>query len=474
MKKLTFLISLLCLAFSVSAQNQNTQEDSIGDFNGFQRTKRNYPDSAIKYMQKLAANRPNEAEELLHDSFAQSFLNILQEKMTSDTAFLAMIKQKNITIDSVLSELKASKKSDYIILSKLSNDNSLFIKNNIYPIAEWVDAQNNKKNPDKLLEIANRYLKYLAGSNDLYAQRKARYGLLISQLMANHEQLKPTSDKILQLIYNNLQDQQVTEGLSELSRPLKEKRAWYRYMFAYTNFISSQNTNQNKDNKVAFLKLAYQYSPDNMDKNVSHAYFYDMIFLLGGEKKSFEEDYLAALGNDDEKFKILIAISMNDPSFKAKAKTLYKDQAKFNEYWLNEFNKNFKMAPLFSLTQIDGKPYTLSSEKNQWTLIDFWGTWCSPCREEHPALQKLYQRTKDGQIPKLNIITIASSDSEPNVKAYMQKFNYSFPVVMSDNMIEKSYNVASWPSKFLISPQGKLVIIPFNVNWEKYIEEYIN
>ncbi|MES2650326.1 MAG: TlpA disulfide reductase family protein [Bacteroidota bacterium] len=473
MKKITFLISFIFLTLSVSAQKQNPLENSITAFNGFQRTKAAYPDSAIRYLQNLAVLNPHSMEDLLHNSFSQSFLNFFQEKMTSDTAFLAMLKQRNITIDSVLSKLKLEKKSANIILSKLSNDPSLFIKNNIYPIAEWADAQNNKKNPDKLLEIANRYLEYLAGSNDVYAQRKARYGLLISQLMVSHEKLKPTSDKIIQLIYKQLQDQQMIENLSESKLPDIEKRAWYRYMFAYTNFISAQNASHNKGRKLEYLKLAYQYSPDNLDKTVSHAYFYDMIFLIGEEKKSFEEEYLAELGSDDEKLKILVAMSMNDPSFKAKAKTLYKGNTNFNEYWLSEFNKNFKTAPFFSLLEIDGKPYTLSSKKNQWTLIDFWGTWCAPCRKEHPALQKLYQRIKDGKIPNLNIITIAK-DNQPNVKRYMQEFNYSFPVAMSDNEIEKSYKVSSWPSKFLISPQGKFVIIPFNVNWEKYIEEYTN
>lgn len=379
-----------------------------------------------------------------------------------------------MTVDSVLAIRRKEKKIAYIILNELSKDPDTSIKSNIYPIAKWVEAQENTRNPQKLLTIGQNYLGYLSGSADLYAQRKARYGLLISKLMYAHEELRPSADEILQYIYNKLQHNQVIEDPSGLNRSAKEKRAWYRYMFAYNNFISAQILHQNKDLKVAFLKLASEYSPDMFDKNVSHAYFYDMIFLFGDERNSFKEDYLAALGNDDEKFKTLMAMSMNDPSYKAKAKAYYKDQAKFDVLWLSEFNKKFKAAPLFSLPLLDGVQYTLGNDKKQWTLVDFWGTWCAPCREEHPALQKLYQRTKNGQMPKLNVITIASRDREPDVKAYMQEFKYSFPVAMSDHQIEKAYHVSSWPSKFLISPQGKFVIIPFNVNWEKYVEDYIN
>lgn len=472
MKRLTIFISLFFLSTSILAQNQLALEDSFSYFEGFQRTCEKYPDSAVHYMQKLAKVNTLLAEELLHNSFAQSFLNLEKEKIISDTAFLSRIKHMNITIDSIFATITKNKKIAYIILDHLEKDTSLFMKKNVYPIKKWVEVQDNIKNPTKLLGIGKNYLAYLTGSNDLYSQRKARYGLLISKLMTGNDELKSTSNKLSKLIYLNLQNNQNDADPQTLSKLAKEKRAWYRYMFAYTNFVFSQNT-QNKDEKLSFLKLANLFSPDLIDKTVSHAYFYDMTFLFRKEKKSFEDDYLAALSNDAERFKNIMAMSMNEPSFKVKAKELYKDKANFNTVWLSEFNNNFKTAPLFSLVQLDGIRYNLGAQKHKWTFIDFWGTWCSPCRKEHPDLQKLYLKTLNGQLPTLNIVTIASKDSEPVVRAYMKEFKYSFPVAMSDNQIEKAYNISSWPSKFLISPQGKLVIIPFNVNWIKYIQDYI-
>lgn len=469
MKRLFIFIPLLFLSWSVLAQNI---QDEINYFNNFQNTKDKYPDSAVYYMQKLATSNHKSAEDLLHNSFAQSFLGFMEEKMRADTSFLAHIKKMKMTIDSVFALMKEERKNARIILSHFGNDTDPFIKNNAYPIAKWVEAEDNAKDPAKLLGIGNDYLKYLSASTDFYTERKARYGLLIAKLMVGNAEIKSTGDKIFKLVYSNLQKNQKELDPNDLTRSTKETRAWYRYMFAYTNFIAAQST-ENKMEKVAFLKLANQFSPDMIDKTASHAYFYDMIFLLGEEKYSFADDYLAALPNDEEKFKTIMALSMNDPSFKAKAKAIYKDQAKFNELWLNQFNTNFKTAPLFALLQLDGKPYKLGNQKNQWTLVDFWGTWCGPCRAEHPDLQKLYLKTQNGQLPKLNIITIASRDNEPAVNAYMKEFKYSFPVVMSDNVVETSYQVSSWPSKFLISPQGKFVIIPFGVNWEKYIEDYI-
>ncbi len=470
MKKLSVFILLLLSSFSILAQNVR---DEINYFNSFQRTKAKQPDSAVYYMQKLAASNPSMAVDLFHNSFAQSFLSAVQEKMRTDTSFLAHIKKMNMTIDSVFALMNEEKMNARVILKKIGNDATPFLKNNRFVVAKWVEAQDNQKDPAKLLAIGNEYLTYLTSQTDFYAERKARYGLLLAKLMVGNAALKSTGDKIFKLIYSNLQQNQKELDPNDLKRSTKEIRAWYRYMFAYTNFIAAQKT-QDKTEKMTFLKLANQFSPDLMDKTVKSAYFYDMIFLLGEEKDSFADDYLATLANDEEKFKTVMALSMNDPSFKAKAKALYKDQAKFNDLWLSQFNANFKTAPSFALLQLDGTPYKLGNQKNQWTLVDFWGTWCGPCRAEHPDLQKVYLKTQNGKLPKLNVITIASRDNEPAVKAYMKEFKYNFPVVMSDNVIETNYQVSSWPSKFLISPQGKFVIIPFGVNWEKYIEDYIS
>ncbi|MEH3111797.1 TlpA family protein disulfide reductase [Pedobacter terrae] len=438
MKKLTLLFSFLCLVSFVSGQDQSNAEDNTKNFNGFQRTYDKYPDSAIAYLKKLAISSPLYAEDLVHNSFAQSFIQRDEEGYYKDSIFLARLKQMNMTVDSVRSIKRKMKNSTSSILEKLKSDTSIVLKNVIYPLAKWEEAQKNFNDPKKLNEIGKTYLKYLKETNDFYTERKARYGLLIAKLLYNNNKLRPDADRIIELIYNNLQNHQITEDPTTITRPVKEKRAWYRYMFAYCNFITSQNLKLTNNQKLDRLKLAFSYSPDILDKTVSHAYFYDMIFLFGNEKYSFEEDYLAALGSDEKKFKTIMVMSMNDPSFKQKAKELYKGQANFDDYWLSEFNKKFASAPLFSLKQIDGNQYVLGNNKNQWTLIDFWGTWCSPCRKEHPDLQKLYLDTKDGKMKKLNIITIASEDQEHAVKEYMKSLNYSFPVVMSDNQIEKN------------------------------------
>ena len=248
--KLTLFFALLFLSFPAFAQEATPLENKIANFNGFQRTKENFPDSAIVFLKNLSLQEPKSAEDLIHDSFAQSFLNHFQEKKIHDSSFLAMIKQRNITVDSVIKTMDAKKQTAKLILLKLKNDQSTFIKKNLEPILQWVDAQDNSKNPDKLLEIGNSYLAYLNNSDDIYAQRKARYGLLITQLLSKYNNTQPLADKLRLLIYNKLKDQQVIGELPDNSWHLLEKRAWYRYMFAYSNFIFAQNQNLNQEQNL--------------------------------------------------------------------------------------------------------------------------------------------------------------------------------------------------------------------------------
>ncbi|MCX2576195.1 TlpA family protein disulfide reductase [Pedobacter sandarakinus] len=471
MKKLTLLLILVTLAnLGFGQYNVNLH---VSNFNGFQRTHEKNPDSALFFLRNLAALDHNSTDDLLHNSFAQEFLEFDETKLFENGAFLESLKKHNVTVDSARKRFKEKRKNAYIILEQIKHDANTEIRDNAYGISHWVDAQDNLNNTEKLRIIGNEYLKYLTQSTDFYSQRKARYGLLIAKVMYNNEKLRSNADLIIQRIYQNLKDHQIGES-SNISRSIQEQRSWYRYMLAYCNFILSQNPQLDKDEKLTYLKFAFQYSPDALDKSVKHAYFYDMIFLFGDEKSSFEDDYIAVLGNDADKLDVMMTVSMTDPSYKAKAKALFKDQEKFKDVWLEEFNKKAKPAPIFALKQIDGKQYSLEQSKGSWTLIDFWGTWCEPCRREHPDLQKVYNSAINGEMPKLNLITIASRDTESAVKAYLKNFGYSFPVIMSDTQIETSYHVSSWPSKFLVSPQGRYIVIPFGVDWRRYISEYIN
>jgi thiol-disulfide isomerase/thioredoxin len=468
-----FVTFLVLYALSLSAQQNLGGYNSADTFNGFQRTKAKYPDSAMVYLQKASLNNPEMLASLLHNSFAQSFLLLDSAQLSSDPEYLAKLKTANVSFKDALVEIRRYRATARLLLKNVQASEDLNIHQQASGLSMWVEAQDASNDPQKLALISDAFLRHFQVSKDAYTTRNARYGFLIANLMYAHAQLRPAANEILEVIYDNLQANQIAGDASTVSAVDRDRRAWYRYLFAYNNFALAQVREISVDRKRALLKTAAEYSPDAIDRKVYPAYFYDMYFLFGKEKPSFEEDYLAALSTSEDKFKQVLAMSMKDPFYKAAAKSLYKDSSNFSQYWLNEFNKVAKTAPRFALRQIDGTKYDLAANKEKWTLIDFWGTWCAPCRKEHPELQSMYLKTKDGQLSNLNVITIASRDTEQNVQTYFNEFKYSFPVIMSDKNIEKLYNVSSWPSKFLVSPQGKYVEIPFGADWEKYIADYI-
>lgn len=472
MKNLALSTLFLLSSLAIFAQKAPRPESYVDNFNGFQNTHTRKPDSAVYFLHNMAVYNSEGLEDLMHNQFAQAFNFSLEKKIFSDSAALIYFKEMGMTLDSARRKFKLDRANSFVVLNKISSDTNKLLKKNAYPIIQWVEAQKNENSPAKLLEIGTNYTQYLKENDNLYAERKGRYGLMIADLMAKVPELKSKANELLLLTYTNLRDHQNTDDPAKLSRANKYQRAWYRYLFAYANFVSAGQY-PGKNQQIPYLKTAADYSPDMTDKTVKSAYFYDMVFLSGNEERSFEEDYLAVI-DGEEKFERLLALSMINPSVKPQAKKIFKDPAKFQNYWLTEFNKKFEPAPLFSLTQLSGKEFKLADVKNQWTLIDFWGTWCVPCRQEHPDLEKLYQQTAQGKNPNLNIITIASRDNEQAVRDYMKEFNYTFPVVMSDNKVEADYNVQGWPSKYLVSPQGNYVVIPYNVDWVKYIQDYIN
>lgn len=126
-----------------------------------------------------------------------------------------------------------------------------------------------------------------------------------------------------------------------------------------------------------------------------------------------------------------------------------------------------KTAPVFSTTDIDGKPLSLSDFKGKYVLLDFWASWCVPCRKGNPHLIKLYQQYKSKGF---EIIGIADDDSKPEKwhKAVEQdeigiwkhvlrgaKFDGTNFDLSKD--VTQGYGVSSLPTKVLIDPQGVII-----------------
>ena len=112
------------------------------------------------------------------------------------------------------------------------------------------------------------------------------------------------------------------------------------------------------------------------------------------------------------------------------------------------------LAPDFSLADLSGQPVNLSSFRGKVVLLDFWATWCVPCREETPHLIDL--QNKYGS-QGLQIIGVSMDDSPEPVRDFYQHFKMNYPVVMGDAKTGELYGgVLGLPIAFIIAPDGRI------------------
>ncbi len=119
-----------------------------------------------------------------------------------------------------------------------------------------------------------------------------------------------------------------------------------------------------------------------------------------------------------------------------------------------------EQAPDFEATLIDGTSFRLSDLKGKYVLLDFWGSWCPPCRKENPKLVTLYEKYSD----KLTIVTVALEKDERHWRKAAEKdgFVWKHQIVNQNKFvmlssIARKYGVSEIPAKFLISPEGVLI-----------------
>lgn len=106
----------------------------------------------------------------------------------------------------------------------------------------------------------------------------------------------------------------------------------------------------------------------------------------------------------------------------------------------------------FTLTDINGNPFTLSSLRGKYVMLDFWGSWCGWCLKGVPAMKECYEKHKD----KMEIVGIDCNDTEEKWKACVKKFQMPWLHVYNtpENDMTVKYAVSGFPTKIIVNPEG--------------------
>ena len=111
-------------------------------------------------------------------------------------------------------------------------------------------------------------------------------------------------------------------------------------------------------------------------------------------------------------------------------------------------------APDFELSTTEGERLLLSDLRGQAILLNFWATWCSPCRSEMPAMQQVYMDYEQNGFVILAVNNLRQ-DRRESVEAFILEEKLSFPVLLDNTgSVSTKYQVNSMPTSFFIDPEG--------------------
>ncbi|MFC1994739.1 redoxin domain-containing protein [Chloroflexota bacterium] len=117
------------------------------------------------------------------------------------------------------------------------------------------------------------------------------------------------------------------------------------------------------------------------------------------------------------------------------------------------------LAPDFTLPTLDGGTATLSDLQGRPVLLNFWASWCPPCRAEMPYLQSVWEKSKDGD---LVMLAINKGEQKQKVRDFVTSLGYTFPIGLdTDTLVAHAYRAYSIPRTFFIDRSGVVqVVVP--------------
>ncbi|PYZ97791.1 alkyl hydroperoxide reductase [Alteribacter lacisalsi] len=130
------------------------------------------------------------------------------------------------------------------------------------------------------------------------------------------------------------------------------------------------------------------------------------------------------------------------------------------------------MAPDFTLETLSGEKISLSDYRGEKVMVNFWATWCPPCRAEMPDMEEIYSEMD------VEILAVNLTETEPDishVQSFSEDFSLSFPILLDESIeVAGLYNIQPIPTSYFVDSEGKIHSASFGPMNHEMIRERFN
>lgn len=301
------------------------------------------------------------------------------------------------------------------------------------------------------------------------------------------------------------------EGWAAIARALKKQSdlddAGVLFQRCVANAESFMTSDKQNDPGARFVLTGYAaYCNEYADILYQQKKYQEAWNYLNKSPKPLHDqtyiNILIALGRNLEAYRSLDSIAAKGQGTTeqvAQLKTLYTklngSDAGYDKYWSSMQQALEKErqeaivksminepAPMFTLKDVEGNTVSLADYKGKVVILDFWATWCNPCKKSFPAMQMVVNKYKND--PNVKFLFIHTWEKEDNAtesaKQYLKENNYNFHLLMDlkdpvskTNKVIESYKVSGIPTKFLIDGKGNIrfKVTGFSGSNEAAVEE---
>lgn len=128
-------------------------------------------------------------------------------------------------------------------------------------------------------------------------------------------------------------------------------------------------------------------------------------------------------------------------------------------------------APDFVLQDLEGNEYQLSDFRGKGVFLNFWGTWCEPCKYEMPYMENQYEIYKEQGV---EVIAVNVGETKLAIETFAKTYDLSFPIVVDDNKeVQRAYGIYPLPATYLIDSEGVIVDYIETTMTEEMVQKYM-